>query len=53
MYDIPKLSKEESELLEDPLNNSMVFNTLKNMKNDKRPDLMALLAIFKNSFGEI
>lgn len=53
MYDIPKLSKEEPELLEDPLNNSMVFNTLKNMKNDKRPDLMALLAIFKNSFGEI
>lgn len=53
MYDIFKLSKEEFEFLEDLLNNLMVFNILKNMKNDKCLDLMVLLVIFKNFFGEI
>lgn len=52
-YDIPKLNKQESDLLGGPLNKLEVYNFLKNMKNDKSPGPDGFTSeFFKFIFGK-
>lgn len=50
LYDIPKLNKQEYDLLEGPLNKLEVYNFLKKMKNDKSPGPDGLTSEFLKFF---